>query len=231
MRTSWRSVSSSVLVAKVSSPLPCAAERRDSVAAGELTSSARGDTPRTPCPHRLFSASDPGLPWVYTWLVTAVGLRRVRCPLDLGASHCFVGRALAEQLPASCRRPQPAGHPLSVTRADGSSSRTGPAALYRPSWYLAASTRRRPSWNMTWAATRTSSSATTAARARPRLPLRLGSGLPLRRMQLHFGHRVRLNLMLDVAASPATPAKSAEARVLLCTVGLGAVPTLGRPTR
>ena len=50
-------------------------------------------------------------------------------------------------------------------------------------------------------------------------------------MRLHFGQRVRLNLMLDVAASPATPAKSAEARVLLCTVGLGAVPTLGRPTR
>ena len=43
------------------------------------------------------------------------------------------------------------------------------------------------------------------------------------------GRRVRLDLTLDVAASPATRLSPAEARALLSTVGLGAVPTLGRP--
>ena len=38
-----------------------------------------------------------------------------------------MGRAVAEQLPASCRRPQPAGHPLVVTQADRSSRPTGGA--------------------------------------------------------------------------------------------------------
>ena len=43
------------------------------------------------------------------------------------------------------------------------------------------------------------------------------------------GRRVRLDLTLDVAASPATRLSPAEARALLSTVGLGAVPTLGHP--
>ena len=44
------------------------------------------------------------------------------------------------------------------------------------------------------------------------------------------GRRVRLDLALDVAAaSPATRLSPAEARAVPSTVGLGAVPTLGRP--
>ena len=73
----------------------------------------------------------PGLPRVYGWLITAGGRRRVKCLLDSGASHCFLSRALAAQLPAACRRPQPAGHPLSVTQADGSSRPTGGAVSAR----------------------------------------------------------------------------------------------------
>ena len=44
------------------------------------------------------------------------------------------------------------------------------------------------------------------------------------------GRRVRLDLTLDAPTSPATRLSPAEARVLLGAVGLGEVPTLGRPS-
>ena len=68
------------------------------------------------------------LPRVYGWLVSPAGRRRVKCPLDSGASHCFLGRALAAQLPISRRRTQ-AGHPPAVRQADGSLRETGGAAM------------------------------------------------------------------------------------------------------
>ena len=65
------------------------------------------------------------LPRVYGWLVTPAGRRRVKCLLDSGASHCFLSRALAAQLPSSCRRQPQASHPPSVRQADGSTRPTG----------------------------------------------------------------------------------------------------------
>ena len=44
------------------------------------------------------------------------------------------------------------------------------------------------------------------------------------------GRRVRLDLTLDAPSAPATRFSPAEARALLGTVGLGEVPTLGRPS-
>ena len=68
------------------------------------------------------------LPRVYGWLITPSGRRRVKCLLDSGASHCFLSRALAAQLPSSCRRSPAAGHPPAVRQADGSLRETGGAA-------------------------------------------------------------------------------------------------------
>ena len=62
-----------------------------------------------------------------------------------------------------------------------------------------------------------------AARARPQLPLLIGRGRT-------SGRRIRLDPALDAAASPATRLSPAEARALLGTVGLGEGPTLGRPS-
>jgi hypothetical protein len=41
--------------------------------------------------------------------------------------HCFISPALAAQLGPACRRPLPAGHPPSVRQADGSLRATGGA--------------------------------------------------------------------------------------------------------
>ena len=67
------------------------------------------------------------LPRVYGWISTPAGRRRVKCLLDSGATHCFVRRSLAEQLPGSWS-PPPADHPAAVRQADGSSRVTAGSA-------------------------------------------------------------------------------------------------------
>ena len=69
----------------------------------------------------------PSLPRVYGWLVTSAERQRVKFLLDSGASHCFLSRALAAQLPPSCHRPPPADHPPYIWQADGSSRPAGGA--------------------------------------------------------------------------------------------------------
>jgi hypothetical protein len=69
-----------------------------------------------------------------------------------------------------------------------------------------------------------------AAHARPRLPLRLEQGLSLRGERLHIGPPHPPYLTLAAPISLATRLSPAEARALLGAVGLGDIPTLGRPS-
>ena len=88
----------------------------EALPASLATSSAHGE-PAAYVPRQV-------LPWVYGWLVTPAGRRRVKCLLDSGASHCFLSSALAAQL-QWCRLPLPASHPSSVQQADCSTRRIG----------------------------------------------------------------------------------------------------------
>ena len=133
-----------------------------------------------------------------------------------------MGRAVAEQLPASCRRPQPAGHPLVVTQADRSSRPTGGAlggldeetAFVENDVDCEADIILGYDW----------------LRAHDLALLYDSDAVCLcAERGCTSGSRVRLDLTLDAAASPATRLSPAEACALLSTVGLGEVPTLGRP--
>ena len=172
----------------------------------------------------------PSLPRVYGWIVTPAGRRRVKCLLDSGASHCFLSRALAAQLPPSCRRPPPADHPPSVRQADGSSRPAGGAIAAQLVLGGLDEETAFVEYDVDCDA-----------------DLILGYEW-LRSHGLAFlydtnevcicaerdctsGRRVRLDLTLDGPASPATRLSLAEARDLLGAVGLGPASTLGRPSQ
>ena len=175
-------------------------------------------------------APRPALPRVYGWLVTAAGRRRVKCLLDSGASHCFLSRALAAQLPSSCRRPSAAEHPSSVLQADGSSRPTGGAVEARLVLGGLDEDTAFVEFDVDCDA-----------------DLILGHDW-LRAHDLAFlydsdqaclcaergcssGRRVRLDLLLDQPAAPASRLSSADLRLLLGAVGLGSAPALGRPSQ
>ena len=94
----------------------------DSLLASLAALAARLEEP-TPTPAPVGT----DLPRVYGWVGTSAGRRRVTCLLDSGATHCFIRRSLAEQLPG-CRSPPPPDHPAAVRQADGSSRATAGAA-------------------------------------------------------------------------------------------------------
>ena len=206
-------------------PLP----PQDSAAARPLAQQLAALAARLAGP-RTDAAPRTTLPRVYDWLVTSTGRRRVKCLLDSGASHCFLSRALAAQLPPAGRRPPSPGHPQSVGQADGSSRPAGGAVavqlilggLDEETVFAEFDVDCDADLILGYDWLRAHDLAFLYDRDQACLCAESGCS---------SGRRVRLDLVLDQPAVPASRLAAADMRSLLGVVGLGSVPTLGRPSQ
>ncbi len=162
--------------------------------------------------------------------MTSTGRHRVKCLLDSGASHCFLSSALAAQLPPGGRRQPAPGHPKSVRQADGSSRPAGGAvaaqlilggldeetAFVEFDVYCDADLILGYDW------LRAHDLAFLYDRDQACLCAESGCS---------SGRRVRLDLVLDQPAVPASRLAAADIRARLGKVGLDSVPTLDRPSQ